>query len=894
MVSFNFKQLSETSELLVGSEPLPTLKRDVSQIRKETETMSKRLKTNPQLLAQGHYLLAQGGINSQELAQNLNAVKKVHLVPRPDIINNTDVEGYLQQRHEMDIIDTIEELRQKTDSHVDDLQDKLFEKEFKHLMSRVKETQAMASSHQKETDPHAQFMNMSTNMKLKSQLGEQMEEYAKVVIETNEKRLQNMDHPIIKAFSNVMVNNNTMDELATQSMDIDSMDTRTKDRRVTDAWLLLDKLAGESEASVNDRIQGRFINTYLNVASDSDVALDTRRLLIKRSKAWLESQMVEYMDAILLQHAHQIKPGGNPSFLHRLQFYLKLTFKKHGQWQDDLEIVQDVPIWTFIYMSFRSGQEHLMLEYIDQHPSMFESQSRYVGYIKEYLSNPNRCLSQETQARVMMDFQLMEYSNQKVDPYKLILTKILGRCGLNKKTHRTVIKAAEDYLWLQLTLIRENLDEHNYWEEKYTLYDLQQLIINYGPVLFDPTGTAPWIYFKVLLVTLQFEQAINYMYKNEGTRLQSIHFAMALMYYGLLRIPKEPMQTSIDFLIMENNTATLNMTRMIYQYLHNNTSTHQDMDTRHLRSSSLKKKQQQQPYIIQHPKNSIHYLFFMTMYSTRNGYSNDNLVNMARSYVRGLVLDNDDYKMFLGSSSSETGKVPGYIEYFKSLLGIDNEQDYIQHLLEPIAQKYTDRGKYPQAVYVYELSGDYNRVLNIFNHRLGLALRPHPIERTEKMTLSQLVEFIQSTMVRYQQHQHLPQLLDDSKRRTVDVLIQFVKGKEHYDQGRYHQALKTIGLTGVIPIGKGVCESVEQLKLLDTIICNSLPDVLLMTMDALYKLCKSYVDSNDSSRLAIQQRLKVLEKESNALIAFSGMLNMKIPNDAIVTLIRSNRKVDED
>lgn len=41
-------------------------------------------------------------------------------------------------------------------------------------------------------------------------------------------------------------------------------------------------------------------------------------------------------------------------------------------------------------MAFRSGQEHLVLEFIDRHPTMFESQSDFVAYIKEYLASPDR------------------------------------------------------------------------------------------------------------------------------------------------------------------------------------------------------------------------------------------------------------------------------------------------------------------------------------------------------------------------------------------------------------------------------------------------------------------------------------------------------------------------
>jgi hypothetical protein len=45
------------------------------------------------------------------------------------------------------------------------------------------------------------------------------------------------------------------------------------------------------------------------------------------------------------------------------------------------------------------------------------------------------------------------------------------------------------------------------------------------------------------------------------------------------------------------------------------------------------------------------------------------------------------------------------MDLYKNLLGVETHHDYLQYLLEPLAQKYTDRGKYPEAVYVYELSG---------------------------------------------------------------------------------------------------------------------------------------------------------------------------------------------
>lgn len=117
-----------------------------------------------------------------------------------------------------------------------------------------------------------------------------------------------------------------------------------------------------------------------------------------------------------------------------------------------------------------------------------------------------------------------------------------------------------------------------------------------------------------------------------------------------------------------NTTATLNVTRMIYQYLHHSTSVGGDLAAKHanrqtlantpppLSSSPSSKKKNKQPYSNRHPVNSIHYWFIMTLYSTQNGYSNDTMVTLARSYVRDLILNNGDCKFFLGSPLSASKK----------------------------------------------------------------------------------------------------------------------------------------------------------------------------------------------------------------------------------------------
>jgi hypothetical protein len=62
------------------------------------------------------------------------------------------------------------------------------------------------------------------------------------------------------------------------------------------------------------------------------------------------------------------------------------------------------------------------------------------------------------------------------------------------------------------------------------------------------------------------------------------------------------------------------------------------------------------------------------------------------------------------------------------------------------------------------------------------------------MTIPEIMHFIQSTMTRYERNQHLLPLMDDTKKRTMRVLLQFVQGKELYDQEHYDKALQVRSL----------------------------------------------------------------------------------------------------
>ncbi|CAO3610843.1 unnamed protein product [Cunninghamella blakesleeana] len=766
--------------------------------------------------------------------------------------------------HEVEIINTIEQIRSQTDDDVDALEAKLFEQDMKHIQERKKEIEKT-----EQVKPNELFDHHANMIRLTREEEEyKINKYFTDITNLNQARLKKKNFALIKSFKHI-------DQ---------PVNTSKGQHRAKDIWNLIDKLTNESESTPKDKTQGKFIKSYLTQPYDSYDAIQTRYHLIKATKSWLEEQSYQFIDEELLKRAREIKPGGNPSFINRLKAFINIAFKTSGEWTDRrLEIVNKLPVWTYLYMMLRCGQEQLALEVVDQNADWYKSEPNFVSYLREYLSNADKCISKETHENVLKDYQRLEYSDRNIDPYKVLLLKIIGRCELNKKSVSDVIKTTEDYLWLQLTLIRENSDHNEIWQEQYTLCELQNLMLQYGAKRFDPTGSTPWTYFNVLFATGQYERGINYLYKNEHTQLEAVHFAIALMYYGLLRVPQEPLKNGVDLLVMEedNTKATFNFSRLIYQHI--------------------------QKYNKEYPKLSLQYLFLFTLYSTKNGYSNDLLVSLARSYVRDVVISTDDYQSILGVSTIEKGRQFGYLDEYIGLLDIKNEAEYYQILLKPLANDYSERGRYISGVHVSEVAGDYQFVVDILNRQLGNVLRrpthtvhmdikkrknyPHlymDIDHHQKnyyenqtMDLPELIDFTLSTMERYEKYQHISKSIPDNKKRSIYALVHFVRGRDLYDKSEYDKALQVIGQSGVIPVStnQNLRNIVDQFKKLDEKICNNIPDVLLIILDMLYKNWQSYIQTDEKLQPMINQALKSIENQVRSIFLFVGMIQLKIPTD---------------
>ena len=88
---------------------------------------------------------------------------------------------------------------------------------------------------------------------------------------------------------------------------------------------------------------------------------------------------------------------------------------------------------------------------------LLKSEPNFIAYLKAFIETEDNFLTGSLKAQIQSDYsQRLIVGNQ--DPYKMTLLKILGRCDLSRKTVPEVITTTQDYIWLQLWLVKDAQD----------------------------------------------------------------------------------------------------------------------------------------------------------------------------------------------------------------------------------------------------------------------------------------------------------------------------------------------------------------------------------------------------------------------------------------------------
>lgn len=629
-----------------------------------------------------------------------------------------------------------------------------------------------------------------------------------------------------------------------------------KSQQLNDAWDILSYISGES---VEDPAKEGVYRKMYAAAPGSPDGLKVRKQISHGSKMYLEHQFFACVEAEIAKSPQDALLGGVPSVYNKIKAYLNVRYLRGGQWtKENMEILNGVPVWAVLYYMVRSGHLQEALDFTLEIESSLEKIERsFPVYLQAYVKSRDHVLSRDMHDRILTEFnQHIRFLDAHSDPFKFALYKIIGRCDLSRKVFPEVLETAEDWLWAHLVVSRETVDGP--LQDRYTLLDVQRTVLNFGSKHFNPSGKSPGLYFQMLLLCGLFEAAVSYALT--FCPVDAVHYAIALAYYGLLRVskPEDTEDSDGSYLSVDKkDQQVLHFARLIGHY------------TRDFRRSDA--------------VDAVDYLVLLCFYRDQE--------DACHEALRELVLETRQFSVLLGDIRADGARSPGCIERRSKLIGLDKD-DFLTQITAQAALRAEDDGRFADAILLYQLSEQYDTVVSIMNRTLGDALSmmdfgDSNVEPAKSLSLlSTATNPAQLAATMRELYTNNPQMyshVSQRNRDTCEILLQIVSARESYSRGHWAHCIAVIDNINVIPIHVTADVGTIRRRAQDFVslhesTARNVPSLLLMTMTCCAELAQNIQESefNDATRC---DRLAELKARSRNCMIYAGMIQYRMPRE---------------
>lgn len=283
----------------------------------------------------------------------------------------------------------------------------------------------------------------------------------------------------------------------------------------------------------------QFAEDYLDESSNSQASVRIKKRIVHGSRKYLEKQFYSELENLIAKNPREAQLGGIPTITNKIRAYIRLRAARKDLAPDGTELQQanDDYCWILIFYLLRCGFVTEAAEYVSQDPNFRSMDHKFVTYMTTYAKN--RRLPRDLQQKINGEYQqrLRNAPENTVDPYRMACYKIIGRCDLGRRRLEGVGQGVEDWMWLQFTLAREDDRAEEVAGDVFGLEDIQTDIAEIGQRVFPKGGDGPGGYGTFFLLQIMggmFEQAVSYL--GSYAPVSAVHFAIALDFYGLLRI----------------------------------------------------------------------------------------------------------------------------------------------------------------------------------------------------------------------------------------------------------------------------------------------------------------------------------------------------------------------
>jgi nuclear pore complex protein Nup93 len=522
---------------------------------------------------------------------------------------------------------------------------------------------------------------------------DKQEKFMEEVKKLNDARQRETPFPVLHAFSDVER----------------TAGTEHSDHFVQ-AYRALVSITGETSesdssnpASNNPRPRS-FVKDYLDDQSNSASSLRMRKRILDGSRTFLEARFLEQIDAELKKHPNEALVGGVPSLLNKIRGYIraKMAFKEFGEdtdWFQRIGDSGDEYPWLIVFFLLKSGLSAEAADYVREKRNFFQNTDRnFQAALSHYATDPDRRLSPDLHQKISHVFaQRARLQGASDDPYRTACYKIVGRCDLSRRSLHPIRETMDDWIWLQFNLAREGNRAEENAGEIWGLEELRSSIRDIGQKHFSEDADAAGgygVYFYLTTLAGMFESGLGYLYNHNY--VSTVHFAVALDYYGLLRVSDWATGGSEVLTYTTRQQPQLNFGRIVGAYT---------ADFRAARADA-----------------AADYLVLICLNSDLPGDAGKQQTELCHEALRELVLETREFSTLLGDVKSNGMTTPGLIQERVPLLKLDGQNGLLNTITREAAKMADDNGRTNDAILLCHLAGEYDSVIAILNRSLAEAL----------------------------------------------------------------------------------------------------------------------------------------------------------------------------
>uniref|UniRef100_A0A8C7IAB5 Nuclear pore complex protein Nup93 n=1 Tax=Oncorhynchus kisutch TaxID=8019 RepID=A0A8C7IAB5_ONCKI len=554
---------------------------------------------------------------------------------------------------------------------------------------------------------------------------------------------------------------------------LDSVEVAYGRQNVSDMWLMVKQMTDVLLVPAKDTLKSR-------------TALDMQMAFVTQALQFLQNSYKNYTMVTVFGNLHQAQLGGVPGTYQLVRSFLNIKLPGPLPGMQDGE-VEGHPVWALIYYCLRCGDLGASMQVVNRAQHQLGD---FKTWFQEYMNSPDRRLAPATENKLRLHYRRV--LRNCADPYKRAVYCLIGKCDI-ADNHGEVADKTEDYLWLKLNQVCFDDDGSSAPQDRLTLAQLQkQLLEDYGESHFS-ASQQPFLYFQVLFLTAQFEAAVAFLFRVERLRSHAVHVALVL--YELRLLLKSSGQ-SAQLLSQEAGdppmVRRLNFIRLLMLY------------TRKFESTD--------------PREALQYFYFL-----RNEKNNQG-ENMFMCCVSELVIESREFDMLLGRLEKDGSRKPGVIDKFAG---------DTRAIITKVALEAENKGLFEEAVRLYELAKNPDKVLELMNRLLSPVIAQVSAAQSNKERLKNTAVAIAE---RYRTQGVAGEKSADS---TFYLLLDLMTFFDEYHAGNIDRAYDVMERLKLVPLSQdSVEERVAAFRNFSDEVRHNLSEVLLATMNILFTQCK--------------------------------------------------------